>query len=77
LNLTLKAREACGIAVNQWFSLATAKEKIGKISTTLILERLLKHASTNLTKNGGGLPSHSGSHSLIARMTSGESGKSA
>ena len=37
-NLTLKAREACGIAVNQWFSLAVAKEKIGKIETTLILE---------------------------------------
>ena len=38
LNLKLKDREACGIAANHWAFLRCAREKIGKIETSLILE---------------------------------------
>src|SRR3989344_6116179 len=38
LNLKLKNREACGIAANHWAELRSAREKIGKIGTSLILE---------------------------------------
>ena len=38
LNLKLKDREACGIAANHWAELRSAREKIGKIETSLILE---------------------------------------
>jgi site-specific DNA recombinase len=37
-NLSLHTREARGVGEKQWFSLAQAKEKIGKFETTLILE---------------------------------------
>ena len=37
LNLKLKDREACGIAANHWAFLRCAREKIGKIGTSLIL----------------------------------------
>jgi len=37
-NLTLQSREARGTPINAWYSLAQAKEKIGKIPTSLILE---------------------------------------
>ena len=40
LNLKLKDREACGIAANHWAELRSAREKIGKIETSLILEPL-------------------------------------
>ena len=36
--LKLKDREACGIAANHWAELRSAREKIGKIETSLILE---------------------------------------
>lgn len=36
-NLTLRAREARGIAVNQWFSLARAKENFNKKPLSSIL----------------------------------------
>ena len=68
-NLTLHAREACGVGVNQWLSLANAKEKFSKNDLSLLLECLLNEARTNFSKNGGTLPSHSGSHSLLTRMT--------
>ena len=38
-NLTLQKREAFGIGVNEWVSLANAKEKISKTQPVLILER--------------------------------------
>jgi len=69
VNLTLKKRGAFGIAQNHWLSLANAKEKISKNDLTLILVCLLKEARTYFSKNGGTLPSHAGSQSLIARMT--------
>ena len=37
-NLTLQKREAFGIGVNEWVSLANAKEKISKTDTCLIVE---------------------------------------
>ncbi|MDO8591194.1 MAG: hypothetical protein Q7R65_04440 [bacterium] len=69
LNLTLKKRGAFGIAQNHWLSLATAKEKISKTDLSLILVCLIKEARTYFSKNGGTLPSHAGSQSLLARMT--------
>ena len=39
-NLTLHAREACGVGVNEWLSLANAKEKISKTDLSLLLERV-------------------------------------
>ena len=39
-NLTLQKREAFGIGVNEWVSLANAKEKISKTQPVLIMERV-------------------------------------
>ncbi len=69
VNLTLKKRGAFGIAQNHWLSLANAKEKISKTDLTLILVSLLNSARIYFSKNGGTLPSHAGSQSLLARMT--------
>jgi len=69
LNLTLQKREAFGIGVNEWVSLANAKEKISKTGLTLLLESLLYEVRTHFSKNRGTLPSHSPSHPLLARMT--------
>jgi len=49
--LKLKDREACGIAANHWAELRSAREKIGKIATSLILEPLLKHARTYFSQH--------------------------
>jgi hypothetical protein len=68
-NLTLQAREASGIGVNQWLSLATAKENFPENDLSLVLERLLNEVRTYCSRNRGALPSHTGSHSLTARMT--------
>ena len=38
LNLTLQSREARGIALDQWAELRSARQKIGKMETCLILE---------------------------------------
>ena len=51
LNLTLQAREACGIAANHWAELRSAREKIGKIETSLILESLLYSARTYFSEH--------------------------
>ena len=67
VNLTLQTREARGIALDQWAELRSARQKIGKMETCLILECLLKHVRTHFTRNAGTLPdhlpSHTGSHS--------------
>jgi hypothetical protein len=73
LNLTLKKRGAFGIAQNHWLSLANAKEKISENDLTLIMVCLLKEARTYFSKNSGTLPSHTGSHTLLDRMTRHES----
>jgi len=44
--LNLTTREACGIAANHWAELRSAREKIGKIETPLILECILNSART-------------------------------
>ena len=67
--LTFKKRGTFGIAQNHGLSLANAKEKISKTDLTLILVCLLKETRTYFSKNGGTLPSHAGSQSLLARMT--------
>ena len=68
-NLTLTKREAFGFAQKHWLSLANAKEKFSENDTTLIMEYLVNEVRTYFSKNLGDLPSHAGSHSLIARMT--------
>ena len=69
LNLSLTAREARGVPLNHWVELKSSRAKIGEMPLSLILECLLKEARTYFSKNGGTLPSHTGSQSLIARMT--------
>ena len=69
LNLTLKTSEASGIGLGQWAKLRFARKNFRKTDFTLLMECLLKEARTYFSKNGGTLPSHTGSHSLIARMT--------
>ena len=51
LNLHLHAREARGTYANQWLSLSCAKESLGKIDPSLILEYLFNEARTYFSKN--------------------------
>ena len=44
--LNLTTREACGIAANHWAEPRSARGKIGKIETSLILECILNSART-------------------------------
>ena len=65
----LKKRGAFGIAKTIGFLWRPPKKKFLKTDLTLILVCLLKEARTYFSKNGGTLPSHAGSQSLLARMT--------
>jgi hypothetical protein len=69
LNLTLKTSEASGIGLGQWAKLRFARKNLGKTDSVLLLESLMKSARIYFSKNITTLPSHAGSHSLIARMT--------
>ena len=51
LNLTLHTREARGIAIHQWFSLARAKENFNKIELSTLLVCLYTETRTYFTKN--------------------------
>ena len=50
-NLSLTKREAFGIAQNEWFSLANAKEKISKNGLITTLEYIYDSARTYFIKN--------------------------
>ena len=52
-NLTLQKRAAFGIAQNHWLSLASAKEKIPKTDSALIMVSLLNQVRTHFSKNQG------------------------
>ncbi|KKR88226.1 MAG: hypothetical protein UU37_C0008G0002 [Candidatus Gottesmanbacteria bacterium GW2011_GWA2_41_12] len=60
----LDKQGTCGIAANHWAELRSAREKIGKIETSLILECILNSARTYFTSVNANL-----ARSSFSRMT--------